>query len=71
MRGLLQFKHAAVAYAIHGAAAYKNPDSAGPTIIAPVQTVEYIATICGNPFSGAIIGAIERIAGETNARDAP
>ena len=45
-----------VAYAIHGSALYKNPEAAGPRIMADVHTAELMATIGGNPPSGAIIG---------------
>ena len=60
-----------VAYATQGATEYKNPDAAGPTIIADVHTPDDIAMIGGSPPSGATIGYIERVAGDKNAREMP
>jgi len=58
-------------YASAGDALYRNPETAGPTIIADVQTPDDIAMIGGSPPSGATIGYIERVAGDKNARLVP
>jgi hypothetical protein len=60
-----------VAYATHGATEYKNPDAAGPMIIADVHTPDDMAMIGGIPPSGATIGYIARTAGAKNAREVP
>jgi hypothetical protein len=67
----IKINAAVVAYGIHGAAEYKNPDAAGPIIIADVQTPDDMAMIGGIPPSGATIGYIARTAGDKNAREIP
>ena len=62
---------AVVAYATAGCTLYKNPDAAGPMIMAEVHTPDDMAIIGGSPPSGATIGYIDLVAGDKNARHVP
>ena len=59
------------AYATHGSMEYRNPDNAGPMMMAAVQVAENNATVRGIPPSGAPMGGIARIDGAWNARAMP